>query len=121
MERILWYAMLHRQIGNHYHNCCANNPVSPYSTVTQCLTDRYLPYYLPSTKVVINVRKSSSKVSVTFIPILLTLNFLNKNLTSGSRGIPYRQENRHTHTHTHDKANGCSPQLFCEHAHKEYI
>jgi len=48
--------------------------------------------------VVINVLKSSCKVPVTFIPILLTLNFLNKNLTSGSRGIPYRQEDTHTHT-----------------------
>jgi len=49
MECILWYAMLHREIGNHYHSCCANNPMSPYSNVTQCLTDRYLPDYLPST------------------------------------------------------------------------
>jgi hypothetical protein len=51
------------------------------------------------TKVVINVHKSLCKVPVTFIPSLLTLNFLNKNLTGGSRGTPYRQEDRHTHTH----------------------
>jgi len=41
--------VLHREIGDHYHSCCANNPGSPYSNAAQCLTDCYFPDYLPST------------------------------------------------------------------------
>jgi hypothetical protein len=121
----LWHDAQLRKVINTGNLCKHRNISNLSNLVNQKVHGMLITMVTFVTKVVTNVHRSSCKVLVTFIRILLTWNFLNKTLTSGSSGIPWRQEDRHTHIHTHthklDKANGCSPRLFCEHAHKEHI
>ena len=98
--KCLWHtAQLQKVINT--GNLCIHKNVSNLSNIgNQKIHWILVTMVTFATKVVINICMYSRKVPVTFIHILPTLYFLNKNLTSWNRGIPCRQEDRQTDRHT---------------------